>query len=80
MQPSHGAPKTTYEMWIEREGIPIIEGYGVEDVVEVPRGPWARLGGLGAFIQLRGMEGVTGMYVAEIPSGGALNPQKHLYE
>ncbi|HKZ50281.1 MAG TPA: hypothetical protein VJ256_00785 [Dehalococcoidia bacterium] len=80
MQPSHGAPKTTYEMWIEREGIPIIEGYGVEDVVEVPRGPWARLGGLGAFIQLRGMEGVTGMYVAEIPSGGALNPQKHLFE
>jgi oxalate decarboxylase/phosphoglucose isomerase-like protein (cupin superfamily) len=26
------------------------------------------------------MEGITGMYVAEIPAGGALEPEKHFYE
>ncbi|HLB28974.1 MAG TPA: cupin domain-containing protein [Dehalococcoidia bacterium] len=74
------SPKTTYQRWIEQEGLPIIGGYGVEDVTQVPRRPWARTGGLGAFIQLEGMQGVTAMYVAEIPPGAALNPEKHLYE
>ena len=41
---------------------------------------WPRLGGRAAFINLYGMEGVTGMYVGEIPAGGALTPEKHFYE
>jgi oxalate decarboxylase/phosphoglucose isomerase-like protein (cupin superfamily) len=73
-------PDTSYEIWIKREGIPIVEAHGVKDVSELPRKPWARTGGKGAFIQLRGMEGFTGMYVGEIPPAGALNPEKHLYE
>ena len=72
--------KTAYRRWMEEEGIPIIEGYGVEDVTELPRRPWARLGGTGACIQLKGNGGVTGMYVVEIPPGGALNPERHLYD
>jgi len=44
--------------------------------------PWARMGGNGAFIYLDGQKqaGFTGMYVAEIPPHGALEPEKHLYE
>jgi len=80
MQTAWTPPKTGYRLWMEQEGVPIIEGYGVEDVTEIPHRPWARLGGSGAYIDLKGQEGVTGMYVAEIPSGGALNPEKHLYE
>lgn len=72
--------ETTYEGWIRQEGIPIAEGYGVEDVKGVPRQPWTRTGEKGAFIQLRGMEGFTGMYVGEIQPEGALNPERHLYE
>lgn len=72
--------ETSYEAWIKREGIPIVEGYGVEDVREVPRGPWPRTGGKGTFIQLKGMEGFTGMYVGEISPGSSLKPEKHLYE
>jgi len=72
--------KTASFEWMQKEGIPIVEGYGIEDVRELHLSPWARTGGKGAFIHLYGMEGTTGMYVAEIPPGGALEPEKHLYE
>ena len=72
--------KTTYGKWIRQEGLPVFEGYGVEDVRDLAMGRWSRLGGRGAYIQLYGMEGFTGMYVAEIPAGGALEPERHLYE
>ncbi len=71
---------TTYEGWIRQEGIPIVEGYGVGDFREIPRKPWSRTGGKGAYIQLKGMEGFTGMYIGEIPPGGSLNPEKHIYD
>ncbi len=69
-----------YERWMVSEGIPIVRGHGVSDIMAVELGPWARLGGQGAYIDLQGMEGVTGMYVAEIPPGGALEPEKHLFD
>ena len=72
--------ETSYEKWLKEEGIPVIDGYGVQDVTLLPRKPWARTGGSGAFIDLKGMEGFTGMYVCEIPRGAALNPENHLYE
>jgi quercetin dioxygenase-like cupin family protein len=72
--------KTGYELWLDREGIPVSEGYGIADVTQIPRGPWARTGGKGAYIHMEGMQGVTGMYVAEIPPGGVLNPERHLYQ
>jgi oxalate decarboxylase/phosphoglucose isomerase-like protein (cupin superfamily) len=72
--------ETSYEIWLKEEGIPIVEGYGIEDVTVLPRKPWKRTGGAGAYIELRGMEGFTGMYIGEIPARGALNPENHLYE
>lgn len=72
--------ETSYELWMRQEGIPVVEGYGLENVETIARRPWARTGGKGAFIQLKGMEGFTGMYVGEIAPGAALNPERHLYE
>ncbi|MBM2812315.1 MAG: Cupin type-1 protein [Chloroflexi bacterium] len=72
--------ETTYEQWIRREGLPVFRGHGIEDVAELALGPWGRLGGRGAFIQLVGMEGLTGMYVGEVPPGGSLEPEKHVYD
>ncbi len=72
--------KTSYELWLEEEAIPVVQGYGIEEVTKLTRGPWKRTGGTGAYIELKGMEGFTGMYVGEIPAGGALNPENHLYE
>ncbi|OGP25041.1 MAG: hypothetical protein A2038_02615 [Deltaproteobacteria bacterium GWA2_57_13] len=71
---------TAYFQWIKGEGLPLVEGLGLEDIRQVQLSPWRRTGGKGAFIHLYGMEGLTGMYVGEIPSGGALEPEKHLYE
>ncbi len=72
--------KTTYFKWMACQGIPVIDGYGLEDVREVAMAPWTRTGGKATFINLYGMEGVTGMYVGEIPAGGALLAEKHFYE
>lgn len=71
---------TAYERWMEKEGLPVIPGYGLSNLKTLELGLWERLGGRGACVDLVGMEGVTGMYVAEIPPGGALKPEKHLYE
>ena len=71
---------TAYQRWLKGEGIPVVEGFGVEDVREMRLGAWRRTGGNGAFLNLYGLEGATGMYVAEIPPGGALEPEKHIYE
>ena len=72
--------KTAYFQWMNRQGIPVVDGYGVEDVRNLAMKPWEKIGGHASFINLYGMEGVTGMYVAEIPAGGALKPEKHFYE
>ena len=72
--------KTAYFKWMKSEGLPVVQGHGVEDVRELPLAPWPRVGGKGCFVQLHGMEGVSSMYIAEIPPGGALNVEKHLYE
>ncbi len=71
---------STYERWIQEQGVPIVTGYGVESLLELPRAPWPRMGGKGTILKLEGMQGETGMYVAEIPPGRALHPEQHLYE
>ncbi|MGH7832067.1 MAG: cupin domain-containing protein [Candidatus Binatia bacterium] len=72
--------QTGYHQWMKNEGIPVVVGHGLEDVREIELVPWRRTGGLGSFVHLHGMEGLTGMYIAEIPPGGALEPEKHIYE
>ncbi|MFC2073040.1 cupin domain-containing protein [Chloroflexota bacterium] len=71
-----------YDEWMEKEGIPIYrESYNIEDMTELPRGPWARLGGKGTFIEMAGAKAAgKQLYVAEIPAGGALEPEKHMYD
>ncbi|MFC2071659.1 cupin domain-containing protein [Chloroflexota bacterium] len=70
------------EQWMEKEGIPIYRADDIiEDMTELPRRPWARLGGLGTFIELEATKKASlNLYVVEIPAGGALEPEKHLYD
>lgn len=71
---------TAYQQWVKAEGIPLVDGIALHDVRELKLEPWSRTGGKGTFIHLYGTEGVTGMYVAEIPPGGSLKVEKHMYE
>jgi oxalate decarboxylase/phosphoglucose isomerase-like protein (cupin superfamily) len=72
--------KTFYERWMEKEGVPIVEGYGVTDVMQIPLKGWKRLGCEGAYLQFRGLEGITGVYLGRIAPRSALQPERHLYE
>jgi mannose-6-phosphate isomerase-like protein (cupin superfamily) len=72
--------KTYYERWMEKEGVPVIEGFGVTDVRSLALRPWKRLGCDGAYLQLRGLEGITGVYVGRLAPGAVTEPERHLYE
>jgi quercetin dioxygenase-like cupin family protein len=74
------SPKSPYDNFMEAQGIPIHRAVGVHKVQDLPLSDWKRLGGRGTGIQLLGTEHLWGMYVVEVPAGGALNPEKHLYE
>jgi len=74
------APRESYSSWLVQEGVPVHTGLFVQDVRRVELGPWARLGGEGAYLRLRGAEDQTGSYVCEIPARGTLQPEVHLFE
>ena len=69
-----------YNDWVRREGLELIEGYEVMDVFNVPLRPWKRMGGSGVHIKLEGTGDLAAAYICEIPPGGALKPQRHLYD
>jgi oxalate decarboxylase/phosphoglucose isomerase-like protein (cupin superfamily) len=80
LDPSKLPRVDTYHDWQAAQKIPIINGFFVEDIKTVEVAPWDLKGGLGAFVVLDGTGGVNDAYICEIPPGGKLKPQKHLYE
>ncbi|MFC1816523.1 ethanolamine ammonia lyase-activating protein [Thermodesulfobacteriota bacterium] len=72
--------RTAFEKWVESEGLDLLGGFYVEDLKTLPLKPWARKGGLGVYIKLEGTRWENAAYVCEIPQGGTLEPQRHLFE
>lgn len=72
--------KTYYERWMDKEGVPVLQGFGVSDIRGIPLRPWKRLGCEGAYLGLRGLEGITGIYVGKMAPGTMTEPEKHVYE
>ncbi len=75
-----GRIKLPYDRYMEAQEIPIYRGIGVARCQDLPRTEWKRKGGKGTFVQLYGTEGKWGCYIIEVPGGGALNPEKHMFE
>ena len=71
---------TPYDAFMASEGIPTFRDIGISKVQNLPLVDWPRMGGKGHFIQLYGTETKWGCYVVEVPPGGALNVEKHMYE
>jgi mannose-6-phosphate isomerase-like protein (cupin superfamily) len=72
--------RTHYERFMEKEGVPIVDGYGVTDMRRLSLKSWKRLGCDGAYLQLRGLEGITGVSVGRLAPGAVTHPERHLYE
>jgi uncharacterized RmlC-like cupin family protein len=68
-----------YLDWVQNEGIPVVEDFGV-DLFDTPTRPWARFGVNGAAVHLIGRGDFVSMFLLDMPPGAATSPQRHLYE
>ncbi|HEX2385994.1 MAG TPA: cupin domain-containing protein [Candidatus Binatia bacterium] len=68
-----------YDRFLEREAIPVVKGYFVEDLKDLAVKPWKRMGALGCYLNMGGQQD-TDAYVCEIPPGSQTLAQRHLYE
>src|ERR1700691_1686929 len=68
-----------YLDWLQAEGIPVTEDYGVY-LFGVETTPWPRYGVKGAAVHLKGRGDFANMFVLEIAPGQSTTPQRHLYE
>ena len=71
---------TTYQIFLDKEGVPAVRAFHIEDINQVELYPWARMGGRGVYLNLEGSEGVNDCYICEVPPGKSLEPQKHMFE
>ena len=69
-----------YDEWLKAEGIPVYRDYGIADLRALELGDWKRMGARGAWIDLKGGEGVNDGYVCEMAPGGSTAPQRYLFE
>lgn len=79
-RPTAEEERSFYQRWLESEGIPVIRDFAVPDVRTVPLSPWQRKGGAGVYLNLVGTGEIDDAYLCEIPPGGILSPQRHLFE
>ena len=70
---------TAYEVFQEKEGIPSVTGFFIEDLMDVEVKPWARMGALGSYLNM-GEQQENDAYICEIPAGKQTEPQHHMFE
>src|SRR5262245_37442899 len=69
----------TYLDWAKNEGVPIHEDFGI-NLLAAKTAPWPRFGVNGAIIHVTGRGDFMTSFLLEIPPGGKIIPQKHLFE
>src|SRR3990172_7293742 len=71
---------TSYQKFLQQEGIPVVTGFYVEDLKTVAVQPWGRKGAKGTYINLEGTGGTNDSYICKIAPGKSTAPQRHFYE
>lgn len=74
------ARRSDYQIWLEREGVPVISGLYIPNIGDVEVGDWPRRGCRGAVANLEGSGDVNDAHIIEIPPGGQVAPERHFYE
>ncbi|NNE38928.1 MAG: hypothetical protein HKN08_11530, partial [Gammaproteobacteria bacterium] len=69
----------SYLDWVEKEGLPVTEDYGV-DLFSVPMQDWPRHECKGAAVHLKGRCDFSNMFLFEMQPGGSTASMKHMYE
>jgi len=69
----------TYLDWARKEGVPIHEDFGI-DLLAAKTVPWPRFGVNGAIIHVTGRGDFMTVFLLDIPPGGKIISQKHLFE
>ena len=68
-----------YMDWAKAQGVPIVDGYYVEDMATLELAPWARKGGRGAILNLD-RTNEKDAHIVELAPGGTSEPEHHLFE
>ncbi len=72
---------TPYEHWFaaNKDSMPSFEGLVIQDARTYPLEYWDRMGVNGVYIKMADYQ-ITDGWLLEIPPGGQIKPQRHLYE
>ena len=63
--------KSSYQQFVQQEGVPLYEGSALEDLATLPLGDWERRGGKVAYTRLGDQEHYS-LQIVEIPPKGEL--------
>lgn len=71
--------KSSFQDFVRQENVPLYQGSSLPDLASLELGEWARRGGRAAYTRLGDQESYN-LQVVEIPPGGDLQPEHHVYE
>jgi uncharacterized RmlC-like cupin family protein len=70
---------SSYQDFVNSEGAPLYTGSALEDLNALELADWKRRGGKVAYTRLAGQETLS-LQIVEIPPGGELRPDHHMYD
>ncbi len=72
--------RSAYERWVEEQNVPVVKAFFIPELNELTLGPWKKKGTNGAIINLEGTGDTDDAYICEIPPGGQLAAERHVFE
>src|SRR5436853_7139035 len=71
--------RSSFQSFVASEDAPLYQGSAIEDLNALELADWKRRGGKVAYTRLANQETLS-LQIVEIPPGGELRPEHHLYD